>query len=678
MIVMKSPVSFTVRLSLVWFLVSLPALCLAGDWSSFIVNYNKSLYGKGAQVWQIASYGDGWTYFANQNGMLQYNGNNWTVFPLNNNMDVRSVLPSNSRKHIYVGGINEFGYFEPGKNGRLVYVCMSDSIPQEAQAIGNVWRIHEADQILYIQGDTRVIKYLNGKYTAIDAGCKIFCSDMVKDVLYLGTERGVMVLVGNTLFPLQGAGLLANKRIRGIIPDGDGVLVVTAYDGLYHCDNNRCVPLRTGVESFLSENEVFCVASTSEQIALGTVHKGIVLIDRPTLAVKYFNENNGLQNNTVLSLAFDPGNNLWAGLDIGIDYVCLNSSLTNLYTYPHSYGTGYDVVLSGDYLYLGTNRGLFYTKYPVVMSADSPDIQPVPHSSGQVWSLQKVGDRIFCMHDRGLYLVEGFTLKRIGLINGAWSCRLVEGTDDKLFVGVYDGLYLLQKRGEEWAVVQRVEGVTDSFRFFEQESPRVLWMSDQNRCTRVELDPTLTKAVKTTIYDENSGLPESKRIRVNKVKGRIYISTPEGIYKYNSESDRMERSDEINPQLNSARPYLSIARFNDQIIGLNEHELTVSNLAAYKRGPSTCTLPLDMSMIELVRGAETFIPLSDSSIVIPNDNGFALASISLHKSRKDGTKSVHIRNVFISYPKGFTHLYRQFSGSEEYTGGSLFAECRTF
>ena len=31
--------------------------------------------------------------------------------------------------------------------------------------------------------------------------------------------------------------------------------------------------------------------------------------------VKYFNENNGLRNNTVLSVAFDGQGNLWAGLD---------------------------------------------------------------------------------------------------------------------------------------------------------------------------------------------------------------------------------------------------------------------------------------------------------------------------------------------------------------------------
>ncbi|WP_370526817.1 transcriptional regulator [Bacteroides sp. 51] len=628
-----------------------PVLCYSADWNNFIINYNKNLYGKGSQTWQINTYDESWIYFANQSGMLQYDGNSWSVFPLNNDSDVRSVLPSNTQKRIYVGGISEFGYFEPGENGHLIYVCLSDSLSEEERAIGNIWGIHEADNILYIQGDNRVIKYLNGKFTSIDAGCKIDCSDMVKGVLYVGTDNGVMVLIGNTFFPLRGADSLQTKRIRGVIPHTSGVIVVTAYDGLFHCDGDLCIPYKTGVEDFLTENEIFCVAASDDLIALGTVHKGIVVFNRLTREVKYFNENNGMQNNTVLSLAFDSSANLWAGLDNGIDYVCLSSPLTNLYTYPYSYGTGYDAALAGDHLFLATNRGLYYTKYPIALSANRPDILPVPHSSGQVWSLRKIGDQIFCMHDRGLFLIEGLSLKRVGQISGTWTCQLVTGTEDKMYVGVYDGLYLLQKKAGQWTVVHRVAGTSDSFRYFEQESAHVLWMSDQNRCMRIELDPTLSRVVKQTLYDAKDGFPSDKRIRINKIGSKVYFSTVEGIYEYNHYASRMERSEDISSRLNGAGPYYSIKEYNDHILGLNQREICISNLVTYKRGASTHILPLDMSAVELVRGAETLVPLSDSLVIIPNDNGFALARVLAQRQRKDYSKAVHIRNVFISYPK---------------------------
>ena len=43
-----------------WSIISLFFLGFAfpvyADWNSFIINYNKNLYGKGSQTWQIASY----------------------------------------------------------------------------------------------------------------------------------------------------------------------------------------------------------------------------------------------------------------------------------------------------------------------------------------------------------------------------------------------------------------------------------------------------------------------------------------------------------------------------------------------------------------------------------------------------------------------------------------------
>lgn len=238
----------------------LPLVEAIAGWNSFIVNFDKSVYGKGTQTWQIAPYDDKWVYFANKNGMVQFDGNVWNVFPLNNASDVRSVLASATQKRIYVGGINEFGYYEPDTDGSLAYHCMSDTLESSVRFLGNVWGIHETDNILYFQGDGCVVKYLNGKYTAIEMNAKIDCSNMVNGILYIGTDRGVWLLVGNTFFPLQGADALASKRIRGIIPYKKGVLVVTAYNGLYYCDGRTMEPFVTGAEEFMRENEVFCVA----------------------------------------------------------------------------------------------------------------------------------------------------------------------------------------------------------------------------------------------------------------------------------------------------------------------------------------------------------------------------------------------------------------------------------
>lgn len=638
------------KLLMLLFTLSSSLYTFAG-WNSFIVNFDKNLYGKGAQTWQIAPYDDKWVYFANKNGMLQFDGNVWSVFPINNGSDVRSVLVSATQKKIYAGGINEFGYYEPGTDGSLVYHCMSDTLDASCRSLGNVWGIHETDNILYFQGDDRVVKYLNGRYTAIGMNAKIDCSNMVNGILYIGTDHGVWFLVGNTFFPLQGADILASKRIRGIISYKNGILVATAYNGLYYCDGKNVQPLVTGAEDFMYDNEIFCVAGKEDKIVLGTIHKGVVLIDCTTMQLKYFNENNGLRNNTVLSVSFDVTGNLWAGLDSGIDYVCLNSTFTNLYSYPYSYGTGYTAAVENGTLYLGTNRGLYYTAYPVKLNGNLPDIRPVPQSSGQVWNLCRVGSELFCLHDRGLFLIRGTVMERITDITGAWCCQPVMGCSDRMYVGVYNGIYLVAKKGGEWQTVCKIEGVGDSCRLFEQETGKILWVYNTDHVTRIELNDDLSGVIRQKEYGTADGLPSNHGIYLSKIEGRIYFATSHGIYKYNPYKDVMEVCPEMNNLLNGTSGYLRLSEYHNRLISLSPHEICIANLGAYKRGANTSINPIQRSLIELVPTFEAIIPLSDSLMIIPNESGFALFGIPAVREQQNYVPSLYIRNMHLSYPK---------------------------
>ncbi len=662
---MKNKYSVSRRLLCLLILAYTVTFPVFADWNNFIINYNKNLYGKGSQTWRIAPYNSSWVYFANKNGMLQFDGSSWNLFPLHNHSDVRSVFPSAVEKRIYVGGINEFGYFSPEVGGQLAYTCMSDSLSDTERFIGNIWRIHENDNILYIQGDGKVLKFLNGKYTTIEVQSKIDCSDMVNGVLYIGTDKGVYVLVGNTFFPLRGAESLALKRIRGIIPHNKGVLIVTAYDGLYYYDGKTAVPFMTGAEAFMKENEVFCVATSEGKIALGTVHKGVILIDSKTLDLKYFNENNGLQNNTVLSVSFDALGNLWAGLDNGIDYVCLNSSLTNLYTYPYSFGTGYAAFLSGNRLFLGTNRGLYYTQYPVEQNGNLPDIRTVPNSSGQVWDLCQIGDDLFCLHDRGLFLLKGTYLERVGELSGTWTCKLIMGSKNRMFVGAYDGMYLVEKENGRWHVAGKIQGLFDSCRFFEQESSQVVWILKSATMMRVELDKSLLQVVNIKNYGVEQGFPSDRDVYVSKVNGKIYFATPKGIYQYNKAIDRMEPCREMDYLLNGVNPYLRLLEYNNHLISLSRKEVCIANLRTYKKGSGTVIVPIEMPSVELVQGAERIVPITDSLMVIPNDNGFALLKIPSSTLVKEMNYSMSIRKVFISYPKDSLIYTGNFLGEKQ-------------
>lgn len=575
--------------SLQWLFVAalfMLATPLRAAWNPFIVNFDKSLYGRGTQTWQIAPYDEKWTFMANRNGVVMYDGSAWTLFPLQNGSEVRSVHISEAMQRIYVGGINEFGYLQPGPDGAMDYHCLSDSLHGNFRFLGNVWGIHEVDHVLYFQGDDRVVKCFGGHYTQMPVEGKIDCSSMVNNVLYLGTDHGVLMLVGKQFLPLPGGERLAGLRIRGIVPFRKGVLIATAYDGLFYSDGSTVEPFVTGAEAFMKQDEVFCVTQQNGLLALGTVHHGVLLIDTATLQTRYFNEDCGLHNNTVLSLAFDVRGNLWAGLDNGLNYIWLNSSFTNLYSYPYSYGAGYTALPVGNRLFLGTNRGLYYTDYPLHADGRHPNLHPVELSSGQVWNLRAVGDEIFCLHDRGLFRIEGTTLHRVTDIAGVWDCQLVKGFTTLMYVGYYNGLYLLAREMGEWKLVCKIDGINDSCRTFQQQDSRTIWLVNSDQLTCIHLSEDLRRVEQLDEYDKGS-------------YPMLWAHLADSI------------------GVDVARPDSVIAQ---------------------------------PTPIKLVPTGQMLVPIDDSTAIVPYEDGFALYNRPRKQTTNRRAHSLAIRCMYLSYP----------------------------
>lgn len=170
---------------------------------------------------------------------------------------------------------------------------------------------------------------------------------------YGKTDHGVRMLTGNRLIPIYGGKALVGKRINTMFPYKKGLMVCTATDGFYFYDGIETRPFHTSADDLMQRGIVCCAATHGNQVAIGTIHCGLVVLDMATGTTVNFDERRGLQNNTVLSVAFDAKGNVWAGLD---------------------YGIGYSALLHGHELYLGTDRGLYVTSWPVSFAQGNLDV----------------------------------------------------------------------------------------------------------------------------------------------------------------------------------------------------------------------------------------------------------------------------------------------------------------
>ena len=75
-----------------------------------IINYTKRLYNAGTQNWKIAQDQQGILYFANNEGLLTFDGGFWKKYPVSNGTIVRSLAFGRDGR-IYIGAQGEIGFF---------------------------------------------------------------------------------------------------------------------------------------------------------------------------------------------------------------------------------------------------------------------------------------------------------------------------------------------------------------------------------------------------------------------------------------------------------------------------------------------------------------------------------------------------------------------------------------
>jgi DNA-binding CsgD family transcriptional regulator len=591
----------------------LPSIGFA-EWTNLIHNYSRSDYKAGSQNWQIIQLDNYWMYFANKMGLLEYNGKDWHLYPLNGNTDTRCIYYSRKDQRVYVGGINELGYLELSDGGKRQYRMIGDLNALQELNIGNIWSIYEIDDAIYFCGDQMVVKWVNDHFSIINAPGKIDCSQVINNTLHIGTEAGVYVLAGGSFFRLSHADRLKDQKIRAILPLGNEILIATARNGLFlYSERSGLKSFHTDADAFIRENELFSVAAQKDRIALGTVMKGVVLITSHGKFVKYINESHGLQNNTVLASYFDRNGNLWLGLDNGIDYIALNYPVTYLYSTAKFYGAGYAACLYRNKLYLGTNRGLYVCDWPVPNTESAPELQFVAGTQGQVWGLDIVDGQLLMCHDRGLFAIDADGVSDLRLSTGAWGLLRLKGSENKFWLSTYRGFCVMQKKSDILWDIQLIDSIHGSIINFEEDRHNRLFLrANRRQLACISLNVEQNRVEKEIHYGPDH-LPEDYSI--HELSGRIVLCSPSGFYTCNV-GDQLVPDTILNRTFGTIAPFKTITQQDDVTWVLGDQVVA----AQYDSGPPlVChhNIPLSTNF-------ERIYPLNDSLAIIPNENGFAL------------------------------------------------------
>src|SRR5690606_38941376 len=168
---------------------------------------------------------------------------------------------------------------------------------------------------------------------------------------------------------------------------GDGrVLIGTAKAGLFLMESDGSIAAwKNEAQDLLRAAQLNNGLRISpENFAFGTILNGVVIINKDGELVQHINKTTGLQNNTVLSINVDRQENIWLGLDNGIDRVEITAPV--YYYSDHSWliGTDYAAQLFDGKICLARNQGLYYSDWRETGRYQPFGFNRVANSQGQV------------------------------------------------------------------------------------------------------------------------------------------------------------------------------------------------------------------------------------------------------------------------------------------------------
>ncbi|MCT4603625.1 MAG: hypothetical protein N4A59_12090 [Marinifilum sp.] len=518
----------------------------------FIKNYPRSEYQAGTQNWDITQSSKGLMYFANNEGVLEFDGTNWRLIKIPNNSVVRSLVIDKSDK-VYVGAYNEFGFLEPNARGELVFRSIVNLLPETERDFEEIWQIFPYKNGIVFHSYQKVFFYKDNKVSILAEREDFRQSFVLNDEFYVRLlNKGFCKLNGKEFQLINGGERFKDMEVVSILPfSEDEILIATALKGLFISDGKSIRQWNLPINAIFNKEQIYSgLIVSNNHFAFGTVRNGLYIINQKGQTIQHINTDQGLLNNTILSLFEDSEENLWLGLDNGINHLEISSPIS-IFPRDRDIGTGYASIYHNGYLYLGTNMGLFARKYDFSDSSVNLDesFELVANTSGQVWTLQVIGGELICGHNKGTFRINDNRADLISDIEGGWKYIYKNAFPNKMIGGTYNGLILFERSSlqSKWRFKKKIGGFTESSRELIWNPDNSIWMSHGYKGVyRIVLSNALDSCINFRLYGEKDGFPSKLSIGVYKIRKENVFTTINGLYKYIPEIDKFENHQSLN------------------------------------------------------------------------------------------------------------------------------------
>lgn len=587
-----------------------------------VVNYNKQSYGGGLQNWDAVQDKNGMMYFANNEGLLSFDGRYWKIYPLSNRTIVRSVRIGGDNR-IYVGGQDEIGYYSPAENGRLLYHSLVAAIPAKDRNFGDVWDIAVLNKDVFFRSSNKIFRLSNEKVLTYLAPEEWSFMGVMNEQLYAHDfKRGLMLLKNDTWNPVNSGDIHITDPVTGIIAKNrDTAIITTLKNGLFYLTGE-------GISKFSSENDALfrseriyaAIPIDDAKIALATSNSGVYIINSEGNIVQRFSKTEGLQNQNVLSIYKDAQSNLWLGLDNGIDLVNYNSAIKQVNPLQQD-GSGYTALIYNNILFAGTSGGLFSVplQNKTDLSFSIGSFSRVANTSGQTWRLAEINGKLLLGHHDGAYTIDQNTATSFAGGVGFWNFVPLSNTFPTQYMvsGTYKGLSFFEYVNNRFTEVQHVPGFDESSRFVSIDERDNIWVSQPYHGV-YRIFKNASGKYQALLYNDKKGLPQPLGNHVYKIKNEMLAATEQGIYSYNAARDLFEPAPFYSKLLGNRNVRYLKEDVEGNVWFIHEKSLGVIDIS----GSKPEVIYISELNTKLLSGFEFIYPVDKENIFLGAERGF--------------------------------------------------------
>ena len=549
------------RLLVVTCLYILSCLAASGQ-QLYLQSYPKEQYQGSDQSWAFAQDKKGILYVANNDGILQFNGQKWELLSIPG-QHYALYLAFDSRERLFVGSFNDFGYFQRDGSGKFQYHSLMGLLPDSLKSVRNISQVGVYEDTVFFKGPDHIYIYAGGTIRILDGSGYLL--RFQKRIYFL--DKGGLHPYNNLEFlppwsleELHGSAI---TRIKEYI--SNTALILDDKNRLWLFDpdaapGNQLHPFPKKLDNTLQGSRILTLLYLDDGHLAVLLEKGLFIVDREGSPVNFI-PNTALGTDITYSRLFlDNHHNLWLT-------TTTNPHLFQIITSsPLSYFDRYNGIdasilsfgKSGRFRYVGTSKGILYQD-------SNRAFHPIPHVEHETWQFHNFSGKLYAAQETGVFEMDGPTARKL-IDQASVNCLCeLNNQPDRFLMGTYsDGILLMEKKANAWTK-HRVKGFDEETKFIQQDKEGNIWAGNPTiGIFRLRFNTKLDSVISKLHYDTAKGLPATTNNRLFRLKnGDLLALTSNGVYEYDKEKDRFSPARQFRQALPEGWSISSVAETPD-------------------------------------------------------------------------------------------------------------------